>query len=246
MQRLPNSCRILELTERLSTAKLDRLAVDLPGQKSRQALMILADASAFLNPPAAETPNQPAPDLATQRKILATTVNYVTRTLQQLPNFFATRGTSSFEDTPGVERESVHSSWRRHSHCLPADSSRDRLQRHGDFPRWSRGCGEKQVWFYGAKPGHFGSVRANPWYGADRFGAEVSWRGATGSKDRPASRQFSFTKYRRKALITRLRTTPFLPTIHALLAPSLAKPSARLSPITERWPSIPRAERFFG
>ena len=94
----------LELTERLSTAKLDRLKAELPGEKSRQALMILADASAFLDPPATEISNQPAPDLATQRKILALTVNYVTQTLHQLPSFFATRVTSSFEDTPVVQR----------------------------------------------------------------------------------------------------------------------------------------------
>jgi hypothetical protein len=94
----------LELTERLSTAQLDRLETELPGEKSRQALMILADASAFLDPPAAEIPNQPTPDPATQRKILALAVNYVTQALHQLPNFFATRVTRSFEDSPVVTR----------------------------------------------------------------------------------------------------------------------------------------------
>ncbi len=94
----------LELTERLGTAKFDRMEADLPGKKSRQALMILADASAFLNPPADELPNLTAPDLATQRKILALTVNYVTQTLQRLPNFFATRVTENFEDMPAVQR----------------------------------------------------------------------------------------------------------------------------------------------
>ncbi len=93
----------LELTERLSTARLDRLETDLPGKKSRQALMILADTSAFLDPPAAEIPSQAPPDLTTQQKILALTVNYVTQTLHQLPNFFATRVTRSFEDTPAVK-----------------------------------------------------------------------------------------------------------------------------------------------
>ncbi len=94
----------LELTERLSTAKLDRLKAELPGEKSRQALMILADASVFLDPPAAEIPGQPIPDVATQRKILALTVNYVTQSLHQLPNFFGTRVTSSFQDTPAVRQ----------------------------------------------------------------------------------------------------------------------------------------------
>ena len=95
----------LELTERLSTTNLDRLETGLPGEKSRQALMILADASAFLAPPAAEIPDQAAPDPATLRSILARTVNYVTQTLHQLPNFFADRVTRSFEDTPAVKME---------------------------------------------------------------------------------------------------------------------------------------------
>ncbi len=94
----------LELNERLSWATLERLEKDLPGEKSRQALTILADASAFFDPPAAEIPNQPTPDADAQRKILALTVNYVTKTLHQLPNFFATRVTSSFEDTPAVQK----------------------------------------------------------------------------------------------------------------------------------------------
>jgi hypothetical protein len=93
-----------ELSERLSTARLDRLETNLPGEKARQALTILADASAFLDPPAAEISAQPAPDLAAQRKILALTVNYVTQTVHQLPNFFAARVTTSFEDTPNAQR----------------------------------------------------------------------------------------------------------------------------------------------
>ena len=120
----------LELTERLSTAKLNRLETELPGEKSRQALMIVADASAFLDPPAAQISDQPTPDLATQRKILALSVNYVTQTLHQLPNFFATRVTSSFEDSPAVQRPVrylIH-------HCLPANPSGERLQCHGVFP----------------------------------------------------------------------------------------------------------------
>jgi VWFA-related protein len=92
----------LELTERLSRARIDRLESKLPGEKARQALMVLADASVFLDPPAEEISKQPAPDVATQRKILALTVNYVSQTVHQLPNLFATRITASFEDTPAA------------------------------------------------------------------------------------------------------------------------------------------------
>jgi hypothetical protein len=56
----------LELTERLSRAKLKGLETDLPGEKSRLALMILADTSAFLDLPAAEILAQPAPAAAYQ------------------------------------------------------------------------------------------------------------------------------------------------------------------------------------
>jgi VWFA-related protein len=90
----------LELTERLSMAKLARAAAELPGPQSRRSLVLLADESAFLDPPAAEIPATAAPDFAAQRRIIALTVDYASKTIHQLPNFFATRDTVRFEDTP--------------------------------------------------------------------------------------------------------------------------------------------------
>jgi VWFA-related protein len=90
----------LELTEQLSMAKLARAAPDLPGPQSRRSLVLLADESAFLDPPAAEIPTTAAPDFAAQRRIIALTVDYASKTIHQLPNFFATRDTVRFEDTP--------------------------------------------------------------------------------------------------------------------------------------------------
>ena len=90
----------LELSERLSSASLSHLRAALPGESSRQALVALADASAFLDPPAAEIPSRPVPDVAEQRHMLALTVAYVVKTIPLLPNFFATRTTNRFEDTP--------------------------------------------------------------------------------------------------------------------------------------------------
>jgi len=90
----------LELTERLSTDRLAKLKTELPGDNSRQALTVLADSSAFLAVPAAEIPPNPVPDPASQRQIMSLVVNYVSRTIHQLPNFFATRETSRFEDRP--------------------------------------------------------------------------------------------------------------------------------------------------
>jgi VWFA-related protein len=90
----------MELTERLSTAKLARLKAGLPGEKSQQALVALADSSDFLDPPAAEISANPAPDPAALRRMLVSVVNYVNTTVRQLPNFIATRDTTRFEDRP--------------------------------------------------------------------------------------------------------------------------------------------------
>lgn len=88
----------LELTERLSQTDLSRCMVNLPGLHSKRAFLVLADQSAFLDPPAAEIPALPEPDLATQRKMMALTADYVTNAMHHLPNFFARRVTTSFEN----------------------------------------------------------------------------------------------------------------------------------------------------
>ena len=89
-----------ELTQRLSTSHLARLQSTSPGVKTSQELSILADQSAFLSLPAAEIPAIATPDQATQRQIMGLVVNYVTTSAQRLPDFMATRATSSFEDRP--------------------------------------------------------------------------------------------------------------------------------------------------
>ena len=61
----------LELTERLSPTRFARLKADLPGEKAREALTLLADSSAFLDLPVAEIPATPTPDPAAQRQMMA-------------------------------------------------------------------------------------------------------------------------------------------------------------------------------
>ena len=55
----------MELTERLNTEKLAKMEAELPGEKSRMALVVLADGSAFLQLPTAEIPVVGPPDLDT-------------------------------------------------------------------------------------------------------------------------------------------------------------------------------------
>jgi len=98
----------LRLTERLSFARLVEMQKPLPGDKSRQALLALADESAFLTPPAAEILPKAAPDRPEQRRILGLVVAYVSKTIPQLPNFLATRASTRFEDMPQRKADFVN------------------------------------------------------------------------------------------------------------------------------------------
>jgi hypothetical protein len=90
----------LELTERLSDAQRLPLEKGLVGPAAREALKMLAEASAFNDLPQAEILGTPAPSRGEQAALLAKTREYVVQTLQKLPNFFATRETENFQGTP--------------------------------------------------------------------------------------------------------------------------------------------------
>ncbi len=97
--------RDMELTERPSQPTLSRWQTDFSGTETQQALALLSNAAAFLDLPPSEIPATPPPDREAQRKMLALTVDYVSKTIHQLPNLFATRDTTHFEDTPqGYEK----------------------------------------------------------------------------------------------------------------------------------------------
>ena len=102
--RISQELADLKLTERLSPVRLARWESELPGEKSRRSLLVLADQSAFLDLPAGEIPDWPAPDFARQCEIMAMTVDYTKGMLHKLPNFFATRDTVLFMDSPQARR----------------------------------------------------------------------------------------------------------------------------------------------
>jgi hypothetical protein len=90
----------IKLTERASAVRLARWQAQLPGKRCRTALTLLADTSAFLDLPAADMPADAPPDLQTQKAMLNKTIEYVSSTITRLPDFYATRSTEHFEDTP--------------------------------------------------------------------------------------------------------------------------------------------------
>ena len=85
----------LELSERLSDATLDRFANHLPlGPRTALALQLLADESAFLEPPMSELPATANPDAATQQRMMDLARGYVVKIWPHLPDFFVTRTTA--------------------------------------------------------------------------------------------------------------------------------------------------------
>ena len=89
----------LELSQRLSPAMLERFAARFPLQpRTALALQLVADQSAFFDPPPDELPATEPPDAATQQKMLDDARAYAVRTWSGLPNFFVSRTTTRFDD----------------------------------------------------------------------------------------------------------------------------------------------------
>jgi VWFA-related protein len=103
----------VQLTERVSPARLARWETEFPGKRTHEELMKLADSAAFLKVPADDVIRDPAPDSETQTRMFDLAVEYVRKTLSQLPNFFASRATTHFEDLPSAEPEMTN------AHALP-------------------------------------------------------------------------------------------------------------------------------
>ncbi len=103
---LPRKLEHLELTERLSTLRLNALLSIVHGERERQALTADADLSFALAPPADEIVDRPPPPMEEQRAILRRTFDYLQNVIPKLPDFYALRNTVRFEEPLGRERES--------------------------------------------------------------------------------------------------------------------------------------------
>jgi VWFA-related protein len=93
----------VELTERMSSTRLSSWKDRLPGERSRAALVAVADRSAFLPLPTADIPAAAPPDPATRKLMLSRTVEYWRKTMLELPDFFATRTTIEYDEPPPKE-----------------------------------------------------------------------------------------------------------------------------------------------
>jgi hypothetical protein len=130
----------IRLRERLTTSRLASMKAGLPGPKSLQALVALADASAFLDPPAPDPAGPPNPDLAEKRRIVGLALDYLEKTVPKLPNFMATRNTVTYEETsPKPEAASTDcEKISRRGPCIPQPSPMPSVRdTEEEVPTWS-------------------------------------------------------------------------------------------------------------
>ncbi len=86
------------LTQRLTVARFERLILKLPGKETRQALLAIADEAVFLDLPAADLLDLPAPDRVAQGRMVSRAAAFVATTVSRMPDFIATRTTTRFQD----------------------------------------------------------------------------------------------------------------------------------------------------
>ncbi|HKN21616.1 MAG TPA: hypothetical protein VJX73_09370 [Terracidiphilus sp.] len=90
----------MELSEQLTEPTLDRITAVLKLQKkTAQALQLLADQSAFLEPPAGEIPAKSTPEMAEQVRLIQGAVDFASVTIEKMPDFLATRTTHTFDNS---------------------------------------------------------------------------------------------------------------------------------------------------
>jgi VWFA-related protein len=93
----------LELSERLTDATLGRFATRFSlGPRTALALQLLSDQSALLDPPLVELPATASPDSAAQQRMMDLARGYAVERSSHLPDFFVTRVTNRFDDSPQV------------------------------------------------------------------------------------------------------------------------------------------------
>ncbi len=105
----------MELTERLSDDLRVQLVHEVRGKQAREAVEVIADKSVFLPPPADEILSTPKPDMATQKKIIASAITYINTTIPKLPDYFANRITVHYHEDEPPAGQSWKTAWADHA-----------------------------------------------------------------------------------------------------------------------------------
>ncbi|KAA6457951.1 hypothetical protein DYQ86_21545 [Acidobacteria bacterium AB60] len=97
-QDIATRLKQIDLGEQLTAAARESLQQYAPGPLSSQQLEILEGRTAMLVPPRTELPDSAPPDIATQKAILAKTVDFVAKVYMQNPHLVASRYITRYQD----------------------------------------------------------------------------------------------------------------------------------------------------
>ncbi len=114
----------VQLSERATPTELADWEAEFSGATPRDALLALSDASQFLALPQNEILKIPPPGLQLEVAMLSRAVQNVVKTVGKLPDFFATRETLHFEETPAQPSNP------------PLPNSREDFDTRGGFSVW--------------------------------------------------------------------------------------------------------------
>jgi len=167
-----------ELTERMSSARLNAWKSRLHNKKVWQALVALADSSAFLKLPDAEIPALPKPTLAEQQEQLLRILRYLSDMTPKLPSLEATRTTDRYEEPPMPD----NASWKsaridRSLHLETSDTVTIRYINGKDFIESGSGK-DKKVKIgsrYLETKGTFGGILSLVLF--DAYSGKITWDG---------------------------------------------------------------------
>jgi hypothetical protein len=88
----------VELTEQMSTAAMNGFTKYDPGPLTTTQIRVLAVESALMPPPPSDLPQDPAPDMETQKAIMGRAVDYATKQYAHLPKLMADKQSIRFQD----------------------------------------------------------------------------------------------------------------------------------------------------
>lgn len=127
--------RKVELSEQLTSKSLARILAEAPpGPETEEQMEFLAAVSLLQPPPLVESPGEPPPDQATQKKIVRSARGYAGEALRLVPDFLAVRETRAFNNLP-IQAANKHQKPRVEMH-FASEVRREIAVRSGKEVNW--------------------------------------------------------------------------------------------------------------
>ena len=110
-EKIARQLSVLSLTDRPDGVSVASWRASLRGKSAQQQLTGITDLSAFREPSPTTATADPPPNAAEQQRMISSAADYLTKTIPNLPNFYARRITVRYQDTPAVNEGDTNVSY---------------------------------------------------------------------------------------------------------------------------------------